>query len=308
MKEASAAVPTTGAAAFGKTRLAGITLGHPLMNAAGTCKTLEDVRQFAASSLAAIMLGSISVKPRVPNPMGGYWKHPDGWSSHNVFGLPNPGLERYAKLLPDMKRICEAADKPFVVSVVGFSPEEYGELVHVVSKHADLVEVNLSCPNVWQGGRQEEIACFNTEAIESIWRQVRKHTSDTAAVGVKLSPFSNPAQLAETAALLGKLDVRFVTTSNTFPNGVALDDSGSPVIGTEYAGLGGPALKPIALGQVKQLRKALPKKVDVVGVGGILSAADMRDYLAVGASAVQAASAFYNGGRDSEAYATLLDA
>nr|WP_101833126.1 dihydroorotate dehydrogenase [Frankia canadensis] len=307
--------------------LAGIDLEHPVMNAAGTCKSMADVEAFARSAVAAVMVGSITVHARAGNTGNVYWPGPS--YSVNALGLPNRGLDYYAEHLPRMVSTAHAAGKPLVVSVAGFDVAEYRQLVEAVAPTGvDLIEVNLACPNVWDGGAQKRIACFDPNQTAAICAAVGDALSARAAegapavpYGVKISPFSDPAALGELAALLGDLAAagpvgsaglvgsagpRFVTAVNTFPNALVLDAGHRPVIDVELAGLSGPALRPIGLGQVRQLRRLLPDTVDVVGVGGIGEGWHVAEYLRAGAVAVQAATAFWNRGEDPSVFGTIL--
>ncbi|MBX6389070.1 MAG: dihydroorotate dehydrogenase, partial [Frankia sp.] len=120
--------------------------------------------------------------------------------------------------------------------------------------------------------------------------------------GVKISPFSDPEALAGLADVLAKQGgapggggPRYVVAVNTFPNALAYDTDGRrPAIDVELAGMAGPALRPIALGQVRQLRRLLPAEIDIVGAGGITTGRDVADFLRSGASAVQLATAYFN--------------
>lgn len=107
---------------------------------------------------------------------------------------------------------------------------------------------------------------------------------------LKLSPYSNPSELREVAeAIAASGKVAGVVTSNTFANGY-MEQNGEPVIASEYGGVSGRALFPIALGQVRQFRQILPEEIVVIGVGGIESKDDVSHYQQAGADAVQAAS------------------
>lgn len=282
-----------------KTRVAGIELKHPIMNAAGTCKFIDGpdgVREFAKSSISAIMVGSITLLPRPGNEGEVYWY--DGKFSLNSIGLRNPGVHGdngYIKALPEMAKICHDAGKPLFVTVAGFDIIEYAPLVIMVFEAgADMVEVNLGCPNIWDGGKQKQIACFNQEMVDRILCSVEESLGVKARVAVKLSPFSDPFALENIAAVIKRYSVvKAVTTSNTFPNAFSFNEEGKPRITpvNGLAGLGGPALKPIALGQVVQLRAILPKHIDIIGVGGINSGKDVLDFLRAGAKAVQIGTA-----------------
>ncbi len=284
--------------------IAGVHLEHPVMNAAGTCKLLDagegeiDVRKLARSPVAAIMVGSITLEPRAGNSGNVYYTEP-GFSL-NSLGLPNPGAGYYEKHLPEMVEIAHAAGKPLFVSVAGFNPAEYAELAELALEGgADFVELNFGCPNVWDGSRQKQITSFNQEAVYVTLHVVQERIGKNVKAGVKLSPFSDPFSLIEVAAVIGDCEmIKVVVSANTFPNAFAADGSGAPYItpADGLAGMAGSALKPVGLGQVKQLRNLLPPRIQLVGVGGVSSAQDVRDYQRVGAQAVQVGTALLNRG------------
>lgn len=283
--------------------LADLELEHWLINGAGTCKTIDDVNVMAQSCVAGVVVGSITVDAREGNPGTTYWEC-DGYSL-NSLGLPNPGLAYYASLLPEMAKIVHGKDKILVVSVAGSSISEYVRLATLAADSgADLIELNLGCPNVWDGGRQKRIPSFELAYTGQLCRQVAAGLRAAAragehavSFGVKISPFSDPYALNQLAESLAELagespEFRFVTATNTFPNALALDQHDRPQISMGLAGLGGPAMKPIALGHVKQLRQLLPEQISLIGVGGVTCGRDLADYLAVGATAVQATTAY----------------
>jgi dihydroorotate dehydrogenase (fumarate) len=304
--------------------LCGLEIEHPVMNAAGTCRTVEDVAVMARSAVSAVVVGSITVDARAGN--AGTTYHAQPCYSLNALGLPNRGLGFYREHLPAMVDVAHQAGKPLILSVAGFGVREYAVASAVVAAAGvDLIEINLGCPNVWDGGTQKRIASFDSAQTAAICAAVSDALADATGTGqrgaglqsggpeggggsrgaarvpygVKISPFSDPAALADLAAVLADLAAspggpRYVASSNTFPNGFALDPTGRPVIDVELAGLAGPALRPIALGQVRQLRRLLPEHVQIVGVGGVTTGRDVADFLRAGASAVQVATAFWN--------------
>jgi len=281
-------------------------LEHPIMNAAGTCKSLADVKELAKSAVSAIMVGSVTVEQRNGNLGNNPWVPlPEAGFSLNSLGLPNPGLSAYRNLIPEMKKIARDANKPLFVSVAGFSPDEYVTFARaMLDVGADFVELNLGCPNVWGDDGQKPIASFDLDLIRQIVSDV---SDDVDRFGVKLSPYSNPDQLSATAKFLSgwKSCVQFVTTSNTYPNGYAVNAAGQPhvSVGVGLAGLGGQALKPIALGQLRQLKDQLDPSTHLIGVGGISSGQDVLDYVRTGATLVQVEVFFYLNGRN---YSSIL--
>jgi dihydroorotate dehydrogenase (fumarate) len=168
---------------------------------------------------------------------------------------------------------------------------------------ADLVELNLGCPNVWDDGQQKRIMSFDPELVAGA---LRAASEAGAPVGVKLSPLSDPVLLAEVAAATADAGARFVVSCNTFPNGLALRTDGRPAVDVGFGGVSGGAMKPIALGQISQLRAQLPEAVDLVGCGGVRGGDDVRDLLAVGAAAVGLATAFWDAGEAPGVFGDLL--
>lgn len=282
--------------------IAGVNFEHPVLNAAGTCKTPEEVRRLAKSPAAAVMVGSITLTARPGNTGDVYWR---GESySLNALGLPNRGMDYYRGVLPEMVRVAQDHAKPLLVSIAGHSSDEYAALAEGVARAGiAAIEVNLGCPNVWEGNGQERIACFDLPYTRTVCLRVAERlalvtaeTGHPVPFGVKISPISDPAGLAALAAVL--VDVRtqaaefaFVTASNTFPNALAVDGFGHPLVSVGFGGLSGSAMKPINLGQVKQLRQLLPPELRLIGVGGVSTGRDVIDYRSVGADLVQVATA-----------------
>lgn len=263
-----------------------VVIDPPVMNAAcSIAKTIDDVKALSHTKIGAILVGSITLEPRKGN-SGVTWLSDDSYSI-NSFGMPNQGAEFYQKHLPEMIHIAHKADKIFVLSVAGFTVEEYVQLAMLASEaKVDLLEINLGCPNISTQGKQKPIFAFDLQTIQQI---IEKVSSITAIpLLVKLSPYSNPTQLKEVAAVIASSKASAIVTSNTFPNGAmsALDTTTN----TKLAGIGGKALFPIALGQVQQFRKLLPKRIKIIGVGGIETKEDAQRYFDAGADAVQAAT------------------
>jgi len=286
-----------------QTEVVGLRLEHPLMNAAGTCKILEDVEKLSRSASAAIMVGSITVKPRTGNSGDVYWA--GSMFSLNSLGLPNRGALYYREVLPEMVAVAHSEGKPLFVSVAGFSPEEYADLAELAFRgEVDIVELNLGCPNVWQGSTQKRIACFDPAIVAEVLRCVEEKVGADAKVSIKISPFSDPFALAEVAQVIGASKLaKAVTTVNTFPN--AFSYNGAKPRITPGGGLAGFAMKPICLGQIRQLRGLLPEHIQIIGVGGITHGEDIREYRESGAVATQVATAYLE--RHEQVFSSLLD-
>lgn len=276
--------------------IAGIQLEHPLMNAAGTCKLLEEVKELARSASAAVMVGSITMEPRMGNSGDVYWAGPT--FSLNSLGFPNRGAPYYKEAIPKMVAEVHRNNKPLFISVAGFSPEEYAELTKLAFEGgADLVELNLGCPNVWRGSTQKRIACFDPALVIEVLRRVEERVGAAAKVSVKISPFSDPFALAELAQIIGASRiVKAVTAVNAFPNAFSYNGMKPRITpGGGLAGFAGPAIKPIGLGQVRQLYGLLPEDIGIIGVGGITHGQDILEYQESGAVVTQVATAYLEG-------------
>lgn len=288
-----------------QTEIADIRLEHPLMNAAGTCKILEDVKKLSRSTSAAVMVGSITVEPRTGNSGDVYWAGP--MFSLNSLGLPNRGAPYYREVLPEMVAVAHGEGKPLFVSAAGFSPEEYADLAELAFRsRADLVELNLGCPNVWKGSAQKRIACFDPALVAEVLRRVEEKVGADAKISIKISPFSDPFALAEVTQVIGASKLtKAVTTVNTFPNAFSYNGTKPRITpGGGLAGFAGPAMKPIGLGQVRQLRGLLPQHIQIIGVGGITHGEDIREYHDSGAAATQVATAYLE--RHEQVFSSLL--
>lgn len=270
------------------------------MNAAGTCKTVEGVEKLCGAALNKIVVGSYTWEPRQGNE--GVTDYDGGSHYLNTKGLPNPGIKYLCKQhLPKMVQLTKDAGKQLVVSISGSSPPENIKMSEMVLKGgADEVEINLACPNKWEKDKQAQMACFSPDIARETFRLLDKRLEAGHIVGIKVAPYSNPFDLTAFASLVNKFShiISFVTVCNTFANGLVVDPIGQPHIafGQGYAGISGPALKPIALGQVHQWRQQIKDEIKICGVGGIGSGQDVLDFYAVGASEVQIGTAFYKGG------------
>jgi len=273
------------------TDLAGMALANPLILAAGFVKTAEDLVPLLDSDVAVITVGSGTVEPRQGNPGNVYWA--EGPFSLNSIGLTNPGISYYQEKLPGMVRLAEQAGKRLFFSAAGFSPQEFADLAEMsVRAGVHMVEINFGCPNIREGDEQKRIFSFYPDLIETTLGKVNQAIGETKAqLAVKLSPFSNPEDLVAVAEVVAGVDV--VVTSNTFPNGYMGDGEGNPRIefANGLAGLAGPAMKPIALGQVLQLRGLL-MSMGIIGVGGVSTGQDVMDLRRVGADAVAVGTAY----------------
>jgi len=268
--------------------IGGVEINGTFMNAAcAVAKTMEDVQKFSKTRAGAILVGSITVESRDGN-VEPRWFVGDGYAL-NSFGMPNGGLEHYRSVLPEMIKTAHDSGKKLILDIAGFSTKDYVQLATMADEvGVDLLELNLGCPNIRVDGEQKPIVSFDRESMIEIIDAVSSITK--IPLILKLSPYSNPAELKAVAELINNCEkVSAVSTMNTMPNGYMSKD-GVPVISMTFAGVSGKAIQPIALGQVKQFRNQLNPGIAVIGVGGIESAEDVELFLNAGATAVQAAT------------------
>lgn len=269
-----------------QTHIRGLTLENPVMNASGIwCTTLEELNQIGHSQSGAIVTKSMTLKERNGNPEPRFAVE-EGYSV-NSMGLPNPGVDYYCQHVKNLER----GGKPVIASIAGFSVQEYTELMARVARQPfDAVEVNLSCPNLESKG----IFAYDLETASTILEKLRGML--TAPMGVKLPPYGTRNEISQTAKRFVELGVDFVTLVNSYPLGCAIDaDTRKLKIAPNggVGGLGGKALKPIALGQVLLFAQESDHKLAIIGVGGVDSGRDVIEYLTAGASAVQIATALH---------------
>jgi len=288
-----------------------VKLEHPIMNGPGhECKTIEEVERLVNSMSSAVMVGAITKDPRSGNPGDvAFFDIPH--LSSNSLGMPNRGLAYYRdeEALPKMVEMAHAEGKPLFVNVSGFSKEEFVELAVFVEKSgADGVQLNLSCPNIHDKGKKR-IFCFDLKLTQDILEAVCEEANSIAIVDAKLSPMSDPVYREEMAHLMKELakdggGVNAVTLCNTFPNVMIYRDDLRPVIHSKLpnntitmGGMGGPAMKPIALAHVELFRSILEPWQDIVGIGGVQSGRDVLEYEEAGANIVQITTAHAVRGR-----------
>lgn len=259
-----------------------LTLKNPILTASGCFGYGTEYKAyFDPSILGGIVTKTITLFPREGNPMPRIVETPSGML--NSIGLANVGVERF---LTEKLPLLEGLDTKVIVSVAGTTVAEYGEIVARLENHlrVDAFELNVSCPNVKEGGiafGQEPKMTFE------VVRTVREKTQKP--VIVKLTPnVTHIGELAN-AAVEGGADA--ISLINTV-TGMAVDiETKRPSIARGLAGLSGPAIKPIALAKVYEAKQAV--KVPIIGIGGILRWQDAIEFLIVGASAVQIGSALF---------------
>jgi dihydroorotate dehydrogenase (NAD+) catalytic subunit len=260
--------------------IAGIKMRNPVMPASGTFGYGEEFAEYMdLEAIGALITKGLSLKPKAGNNTPRIVETPGGML--NAIGLQNVGIDAFiAKKLPFLKGV----NTPVIVNLYGNCLEEYGELAARVDGLAGVagVEVNISCPNVKQGG-----IVFGTDpaAARQVVGLVRQATSKPLIV--KLSP--NVTDIVAMAKACVDVGAEALSLINTL-TGMAIDlKSRRPVLANITGGLSGPAIKPVALRMVWQVARAV--KVPVIGIGGIMNATDALEFILAGASAVQIGTA-----------------
>ena len=260
--------------------IAGIKMRNPVMTASGTFGYGEEFAGYMnLESIGAMITKGLSLKPKAGNNTPRIVETPGGML--NAIGLQNVGIEAFiSKKMPFLKGV----NTPVIVNLYGNSLEEYGELASRIDEIDGVagVEVNISCPNVKQGG-----IVFGTDpaAASQVVALVRKST--TKPLIVKLSP--NVTDVVTMAKACVDAGAEALSLINTL-TGMAIDlNSRRPVLANITGGLSGPAIKPVALRMVWQVAKSV--KVPIIGIGGIMNAIDALEFILAGATAVQVGTA-----------------
>ena len=255
--------------------VAGIRMATPIMGASGTFGFGMEYEDFLdLADVGAVVSKGITPKPRAGNGGVRIAETPAGML--NSIGLENPGVEAFCRdILPKAAKLPTS----FIVNISAGTAEEYGEMAQMLDvEGVDGIEVNISCPNVKEGG-----IVFGTDPKQAVrvTQEVKKHTKKP--VIVKLSP--NVTDITQMARAVEEAGADAVSLINTL-TGMAIDvEKRQPLLGNITGGLSGPAVKPIALRMVYQAAQAV--SIPVIGMGGIQTGEDVAAFLLVGASAVE---------------------
>lgn len=258
----------------------GLTLKNPVMTASGTFGYGEEYADFIdLTKLGGILVKGTTLNHREGNPYPRMVETPSGML--NAVGLQNKGIDYFVETIyPRIKDI----DTNIIVNVSGSTIEDYCAVAEKVNalENIPAIELNVSCPNVKQGGMAFGVT---TSGIEQVVSAVRK-VYDKHLI-VKLSP--NVTSIADLALAAEASGADSVSLINTLL-GMAIDaEKRRPKLSTVTGGLSGACVKPIALRMVWQVAKAV--KIPVIGLGGISSAADAIEFLLAGASAIEIGTA-----------------
>ena len=261
-----------------KVNIAGVEWKNPVTTGSGTFGFGREYSEyFDLSELGAVCLKALSAKPRLGNPSPRIAETTKGVL--NSVGLQNPGAEAFIeKELPRLRKY----DTKLIANLCGASVEDYTEVAQILDDKVDMFELNISCPNVKEGGMAFGT---NPKMVEEITQKV-KAVSKVPLI-VKLSPNVTDITEIARAAEAGGADA--VSLINTLL-GMKIDiNTRRPILHNNMGGLSGPAVKPVAVRMVYQVRKAI--KLPIIGMGGITSAEDAIEFMLAGANAIAVGTA-----------------
>lgn len=266
-----------------KVNIAGVELKNPVMTASGTFGSGMEYSEFVdLNRLGAVVTKGVANVPWEGNPTPRIAETHGGML--NAIGLQNPGIDVFVKRdIPFLKNY----DTKIIVNVCGHTTEEYLTVVErLADEPIDLMEINISCPNVKEGG----IAFGqNPDSVEAITKEIKKIAKQP--IIMKLSPNVTDITVMAKAAETGGADA--VSLINTL-TGMKIDiERQTFALANKTGGMSGPAIKPVAVRMVNQVANAV--KIPIIGMGGIASAEDALEFILAGATAVSIGTAnFYN--------------
>ena len=268
-----------------KTNLLGFVMNSPVIGASGTVGygvEYEELADFA--KIGGISGKGLTLHGQYGNKGERLWETPSGLI--NSIGLQNPGVQHFIDVeLPEMLELKQKYGTVAIANLGGHSEEEYVEGAAMLSDSAvDIVELNISCPNVKVGGMAYGV---KAEAAGEVVRMVR--AACKKPLMVKLSPQAE--NIPEMCKAVEAAGADAISLTNTF-QACAIDlEKRRPVFNNIFAGLSGPAVRPIALRMVWQAVGAVDGAVPVIGLGGIASGEDALQFIMAGAAAVQVGTA-----------------
>ncbi len=250
---------------------------NPILTASGTFGYGDEVGKFIdIEKLGGVVTKSVTLHPREGNPQPRIAETSSGML--NSIGLANLGVEEYcASKLPYLNQL----DTNFIINIAGYAIEDYVKTLQILESNNGShsgYEINISCPNVKEGGMEFGVDPVMTEKLT---KELRKHTNKILIM--KLSP--NVTKIEDIAKASENGGADCISAINTLV-GMGIDvKTRKPKINTVYGGLSGPAIKPIALANVHKIYKAI--SIPIIGLGGIQSVEDIVEFILAGADLIQ---------------------
>ena len=260
-----------------KVKLKNIEFNSPIIAASGTYGYGDEFGNFVdLKKIGCIITKSITIEERKGNPSPRIYESDSGMI--NSIGLTNMGVQDFCKLkLPKLNKI----ETNFIVSIAGSKIQDYLDVVSEIEKFNGShigYEINVSCPNVKEGGMEFGL---NKEITQKLTLELRKITNRILII--KLSPNVTNIEEIGLSAENGGADA--ISAVNTFL-GLAIDyKTGNMILSTKYGGLSGPPIKPLALAKIHKLYNEI--SIPIIGMGGIVSFKDIIEFIRIGSSMVQ---------------------
>ncbi|MDR1495387.1 MAG: dihydroorotate dehydrogenase [Clostridiales Family XIII bacterium] len=261
-----------------RVNICGVEWKNPVATAAGVFVCAESSKYFDPAALGAVTTKGVSAEPWAGNPTPRIAETPSGML--NAVGLENPGVDAY---IAGELRTLKERGATVVANAAGHSEDEYVEVCRRLdATDVDMIELNVSCPNIREGGM-----AFGTDArtVERLTKKVRSITDKPLIV--KLSP--NVTDITECAVAAERAGADALSLINTML-GMRIDrGTGKPVLANLTGGLSGPAIRPIAVRMVYETARSV--SIPIIGMGGIMTGDDALEFLLAGASAVEVGTA-----------------
>lgn len=262
-----------------------VKLSGFVYNASGPyCSTSDELEGLIASESAAVMMKSCTLEPREGNPEPRYQRLPFG--AIQSMGLPNLGYQAYLQLTQQLV----GRGKPVIASISGITLEDNVEMIRAFQESdIDLIELNLSCPNI--PGKPQ--LAYDFEATERTLDAVC--SLGDKPLGLKLPPYFDFVHFEMMARIILRYPISFVASINSIGNTLVIDPETEQVIirpKSGFGGLSGQYVKPVGLANVRAFHQLFEGKIDVIGVGGIVTGSDAFEYLLAGATAVQVGTTY----------------
>lgn len=268
--------------------LAGVHFKNPLILASGIIGTSASLLKRAAQNGAGGVTSkscSLTAREGHANPVAADWGH----GVINAVGLTNKGAEEEARMLAEAKAQLKPLGVPVIASIFAGTFDEFGCTAEIISQaEPDMIEVNISCPNV----ADEFGAPFAATEISAAKVTTIVKRSTTLPVSVKLAP--NVFNIGQIARAVEAAGADAITAINTMPGMVIDARAAKPVLSNRTGGISGAAMKPIALRCVAEIARVV--KIPIIGTGGVLGGIDAAEMIMAGAAAVGIGSAIWHRG------------
>lgn len=261
-----------------KVSIAGVDFKNPIITASGTFNFGREFEEFyPLSALGGISSKGLTLEQRSGNPVPRIAETPCGML--NSVGLQNPGVKAFLLYLPELKK----KDTTIIANAAGSTLEDYVKMTEILSDSAvDMIELNISCPNVKEGGMAFGVLPSGVYEVTNAVKKVAKKP-----LIIKLTP--NVANIADNAKAAEDGGADAISLINTL-TGMAVDyRTKRPILANVTGGMSGPAVKPVALRMVWQCKNAV--SIPIIGMGGITSYTDVLEFMICGATAVQVGTA-----------------